>query len=194
MFSETDKKILQVVLVIGVVAVLGLFYYVWAVVNAEKRGLDKTIEAKQTEHRKASAELAELRKWEDKAGQIDKIVKQLEEKVKRLPRTVEARKFFSILRDCIRVTNLSVERIARIKLESMGAYSEIPYMISCRARYHDLGQFLMLVEQHREQIMRVKTLDVTNDPKRPSRHPVTLRVATFVFTQPVSNLKEVSGQ
>ena len=71
-------------------------------------------------------------------------------------------------------------------------YAEIPYRIDCRARYHDLGQFLALVEQHKEQIMRVKNLDLSADAKNPSRHKVDIQVATFFFTRSIPRpMKEV---
>jgi Tfp pilus assembly protein PilO len=191
MFNESDKKILQIVLVVGVVAGLGLFYYYWAMAKYQIKSLDDEITTLAEQKKKKSAELRELKQWAEREDEITQIVAQLEEKVQRLPKTPEARRFFSILRDCIRITNLSANKIARLKPEPMGAYSEIPYQISGSARYHDLGQFLMLVEQHREQIMRVKTLDVRNDMKRPSRHPLNLKVATFVFTQPLPQQESV---
>jgi hypothetical protein len=51
-----------------------------------------------------------------------------------------------------------------------------------------LGQFLTLIEQHPDQIIRVKTMRIGNDPNRPSRHPVRMAVATFVFTEKVPAL------
>lgn len=194
MFSETDRKVLQVILVVGVVAVLGLFYYVWATANPEKKRLDAAIAEHTTETKAKETELSNLKNWQEQADEISAIVRNLEQKIQRLPKTRGPREFFRILRQCVRITNLSDIKVGRLKRVPMGAYEEIPYMITCRARYHDLGQFLALIEQHREQIMRIKTLDISNDLKRPSRHPITLSVATFVFTEPLPQTKEVASK
>jgi len=194
MFSEMDKKVLQVILVVGVVAVLGLFYHVWAKVNPEVKRRDAAIRANTAEIKRKKEELDDLKAWRARAAEIGVIVQSLEEKIARLPRTRSAREFFRILRECVRMTNLTDLKVQRLKEIPMGAYEEVPYLIVCRARYHDLGQFLALIEQHRSQIMRLKTLDISNDIKRPSRHPVTLRVATFVFTQPLPRTKEVASK
>jgi len=194
MLSENDKKVLQVVLVVGVVAFIGLFYYSWAVVKGRMKNLDKTIKTAEETVRQKQQELSDMKKWQKRSAEIEGLITELQKKVSRLPSTVEAREFFSILRECVRMTNLTNIKIARVKSVSMGMYEEIPYAITCRARYHDLGQFLALVEQHRKQIMRIKTLDISNDPKRPSRHPVTMKIATFVFTKPLPKTKEVASK
>jgi len=192
MFSEADRKVLQTALIAGGIALLGLIYYIWASVNPEITQLDKAMSGYQEDLKKKHAELEQVKKWEARAGEIAAIVQQLEQKVQRVPKTAEPGEFFRLLRECVRRTNMTDIKIARLKNVPMGAYDEIPYTITCRARYHDLGQFLTLVEQHPQQIMRVKTLDVSNDAKRPSRHSVIVQLATFVFTQPFP--KEVASK
>ncbi|MCX8036522.1 MAG: type 4a pilus biogenesis protein PilO [Candidatus Sumerlaeia bacterium] len=186
MFSKQDKKILQAALVGGGIAVVGLIYYVMVYVSKEVASYEKAIKTSNDTYKKKQAELDDLRRWEQRKEEINALVNDLMEKVKRLPRSVEASDFFRILRDCVHRTNLSEIKVGRLKTVDMGAYNEIPYMVSCRARYHDLGQFLALIEQHSQQIMRIKTMDVYVDmKKRPSRHHVNLQIATFVFTEPV---------
>jgi len=185
MLSKADKKILQAVLVGAAVIIIGLVYYTMAFVNAEITGKDADIKANDALLKKHQDELTELKAWAGRSNEINAIINELLQKVQRLPRSVEASDFFRILRDCVHRTNLSEIKVAKLKSINMGAYEEIPYMITCRARYHDLGQFLTLVEQNAQQIMRVKTLDLFSDLKRPSRHRVSLQVATFVFTEPL---------
>jgi len=192
MFSENDKKILQTTLVAGVVAVLALTYYVWAFVNPDLGNLRTEIATLKEQKTKKQGILAELKKWEGRTGEIATIIQDLDQKVQRLPRSADTSKFLEILRECVRRTNLSDIKIGRLKSVPMGAYQEIPYMVTCRARYHDLGQFLTLVEQNPQQIMRVKTLTVSNDKNRPSRHTVVVQVATFVFTEPIPKKEVVS--
>jgi Tfp pilus assembly protein PilO len=194
MFSEADKKILQTALVGGVVAILGLFYYMWAVVNPEMASRDKDITSHTDLIKKKDAELAEIKRWEGRTAEIAAIIQQLDQKIKRLPGTSDASEFLRILRECVQITNLSDIRIGRVKNVPMGAYDEIPFMVTCRARYHDLGQFLTLVEQHPQRIMRVKTLNVTSDLARPSRHTAIVQVATFVFNESVPRAKEVASK
>jgi Tfp pilus assembly protein PilO len=194
MFSESDKRTLQTAVVAGVVAMLGLFYYSWAFVNPDIGGTEKSIADLQEEIKRKEATLAELKKWEGRTNEIASIVQDLEAKVQRLPKTSEASDFLRILRDCVRRTNLSDIKIGRVRNVPMGAYEEIPYMITCRARYHDLGQFLTLVEQHPDQIMRLKTLSMASDLRRPSRLNVVVQVATFAFTESLPKTKEVASK
>jgi len=190
--SDTDKKTLQTTLIGGVVVLLGLLYYVWAVVNPQVAGYDKSIRDLNDQMEVKQEELKDVKKWEERKGEITAIVQQLGEKVKRLPQTTDPSEFLRILRECVQLTNLTDIRIDRPKPILMGAYDELPYMITCRARYHDLGQFLTLIEQHPQQILRVKTFEISNDAKRPSRHRVTLQLATFVFA--VSKSQEVASK
>jgi Tfp pilus assembly protein PilO len=185
MFTETDKKVLQVVLVFAVFAILGLFYYVWAFANPQLERLQKMEKKQAAAIKTRTAQLTELKRWEGKREDIRKIVDQLKERLRRLPQLVETFRFVNIIRQCMGKTNLSDMNIGRMKKVPMGAYEEMPYLINCRARYHDLGQFLTLIEQHPEQIIRVKRLTISNDANRPSRHPVRVTVATFVFTEKV---------
>jgi len=193
-FTDADKRVLQTALVAGVVALLGLFYYVWAIVNPEIKQLKSAVMTEEADIKVREAELAELKRWEGRAGEIAMIVKELNQKVQRVPKTSDPSEFLRILQECIRRTNLSDLKIVRLKNVPMGAYEEIPYTITCRARYHDLGQFLTLVEQNPQQVMRVKTLDVRNDLKRPSRHNVIVQLATFVFVESALQDKEVAAQ
>jgi Tfp pilus assembly protein PilO len=180
MFSDKDKKMLQMIAVFAVVAVAGLFFYQRST-RAQAGAIDAKIATFTELQKSKSKELEELRLIMDRSAEIGQMMTAIEEKRKRLPQTAEAREFYNIIRECIQITNLSELRIAPVAPVPMGLYEEVPYYITCRARFHELGQFLMLVEQHGKQIMRIKTLDIGNDLKRPSRHPVLVRLATFVF-------------
>lgn len=192
MFSEQDKKVLQVILVIAVIAGLGLFYYSWAVVKYEVRRLDSDIKKYQQDKKTKQTQLRELKKWEGREAVIEQMAAELKRRVQRLPTSPEAREFYAILRQCIGMANLSeITKIVRTKGTDLGSdVAEIPYQITCRAGYHDLGKFLELVEQHPKQIIRLKSLDVQTDLKRPTQHKVSLEVATFVFTRPVPKAKK----
>ena len=188
MFSDKDKKSLQLLLIFGVVAALGLFLYVRNVVKPELLALQDSTTKGQQALKEKRAELSELKRWEGREAEIQGTMTKLREKMMRLPTRIDSRQFVGILRDCILQASLSDIAVMQIKPTDMGLYQEVPYEIKCRAKYHDLGQFLMLAEQHAKQIMRVKTMDITNDMKRPSRHPVTLRLSTYVINKPVPTI------
>ena len=192
MLSETDKKILQVVLVVGLFSVVGLFYYSFGVVKDRVKRLNERINTTEKQIKEKETYVQDLREWQNRQADIQGLIQALNEEIKRLPTSIDERNFFQILAECIAKANLSDVKVTRPigrgrkgKQLDLGAYVERPYRIYCKARYHDLGQFLMLIEQHRERIMRLKTLDVSNNPKRPSRHPVNMQVATYVFTRPI---------
>jgi Tfp pilus assembly protein PilO len=62
-------------------------------------------------------------------------------------------------------------------------YTEIPYTIEAHGRYHEIGQFLTLIEQNPQRFMRLRNFTAENNLERPSIHPVQMEISTFMFNQ-----------
>jgi Tfp pilus assembly protein PilO len=107
----------------------------------------------------------------------------LEKVVAKLPSNTDPSGFFQALEGILRITRMESEQLDRTPERASDEYTEIPYRIISRARYHDFGQFLNLIEENPTRLMRVKTFIVENDDSRPSIHPVNVQVATFMFNR-----------
>lgn len=191
MFSDRDRYVLRNFLVLAVVATAAVGYYSWSVASTERQSRQKNIESLSEEVKAKEKMLVEIKKFIQDRDKIEVLVRQLAEKAKRLPWTVGAIEFYTVVGDCVRRTNISDMFITVRPPVVRGHFTEFPYQISCKARYHELGQFLTLIEQHSKQIIRIKSLEITNDLRRPSRHPVKMEMATFRFNQAIPSLTEI---
>ncbi|RMH29774.1 MAG: hypothetical protein D6691_02160, partial [Candidatus Hydrogenedentota bacterium] len=91
--------------------------------------------------------------------------------------------FFQALSKVLQVTRVDYTELEPLKEVSRSAYVEIPYRIKGTARYHDFGHFLNLIEDNPDRFMRVRTFTIENRDDRPSVHPVTIELATFMFVK-----------
>lgn len=99
----------------------------------------------------------------------------------KLPNSINAPAFYQALINILQTSRVDYSELTQNKPQQRSAYTEIPYKIVCKARYHDFGQFLNLVEENVDRFMRVQTFTIENDDQRPSFHPVTVGIATFMF-------------
>lgn len=177
--KERDAVKAFVILGIFVAAIIGYFYF-WQV----KPQLVK--DAEQT--KKLTAEIKAL---DDRLRAMDVAVANLEalrEKQAllqavsaKLPNSIDAPGFYQALVKILQVTRVEYSELSQQKEAVRAVYTEIPYRIVCRARYHDFGQYLNLIEENPDRFMRVKKFVIENNDKRPSVHPVTVELATFMF-------------
>ncbi len=183
-FSDEQKKILIGVVVVGVLAfgAVGYYWYFFGktAVADDKAAAEKAV----TEKNDIVAKLDKIEKFKkDTAGKYEEMEENLRKVEMRLPQSRQAIEFFGTLNDILNNTGVSNERLAadRIVQQPGNSYAEIPYSIKAVGRFHELGQFLNLVEQNPRRFMRVKTLNIGNDSKQPSNHPVEVKIATFKF-------------
>jgi Tfp pilus assembly protein PilO len=99
----------------------------------------------------------------------------------KLPDSPDAPGFYQALVRVLQVTRVDYSELQPLKDAPRTVYVELPYKITCKARYHDLGHFLNLIEENPDRFMRVKTFTIENQDSRPSVHPVTLEIGTFMF-------------
>ena len=183
--SEIDKKSLQIGVFLAVIIglfVLWYFYYIQRPLinrhNNERKEL-------QTEIDKQNKQLAEMKKMIAESDKVKRDLALVEKAALRLPDSPEVFKFIKELSDILQLTGVKYSKINVQSRIVRTLYTELPYEISCLARYHEFGQFLNMIEQNPNRFMRVKYFTVRNDKDRPSLHPVTLGVATFMFNQKI---------
>ncbi|MDX1972965.1 MAG: type 4a pilus biogenesis protein PilO [Candidatus Sumerlaeia bacterium] len=170
--------------VIGAVLLTALIIYLNMMFFSDSR-TKHVADIKKFEQQIATSEkkLRDLEKVledEEERRRLDEIVTAAR---RRLPDNPEAIDFIDIIRESARRTGLSFSALKPVAIRNRDSYREIPYEVTGSARYHEFGQFLNLIECHPERFMRVNSFTMTNDPKRPSIHPVKVEISTFMFQE-----------
>lgn len=183
MFTEKQKQALIAGL-LGAVVLFGIFFYLNMMFFTEqKSNATKALNKANTDIKTYNKELADINKFlenEEERKKLDEIVSAAR---RRLPDNPEAIEFIDIIRESARRTGISFSSITPIAIRDRVSYREIPYQIRGNSRYHEFGQFLNLVECHPERFMRINNFMLTNDPARPSIHPVNVEISTFMFQE-----------
>lgn len=131
----------------------------------------KNMQARIKEIDQALANVDELRRKQELLMQISR----------KLPDSPDAPGFYNALVEILQSTRINYTALEPKPPAERTAYMEIPYSITCSGRYHDFGQFLNLIEENPNRFMRVKSFTIDNSDKRPSIHPITVDIATFMF-------------
>lgn len=181
--TPEQKKKVQIALLVGAVILVILGWF-WISIGSKKvSGLTAQVEELKKKDADLTRQLAELRELEKMRSQYALVEARLEQVSRRLPASPEAPGFQEALSDALRSTGIDIAKLAPEKINDFDQFTEIPYTIAAAGRYHELGQFLTLVEQNSQRFMRVKSLKMVNDDVRPSLHPVDVGIATFMFRE-----------
>ena len=129
---------------------------------------------------------AQIKEMDVAAANLEKMkekLKMLEEVAAKLPSSIAPEEFFKAFEQILSTTRISYSELKPLPVLPRTIYTEIPYQLSGNGRYHDFGQFLNLVEENPNRLMRIKTFVIENDDSRPSIHPLNLQLATFKFNK-----------
>ncbi len=182
-FSEQDKKTLSIGVFIAAVIFVGLAYWHFFFLKLHYKQNTAQKTTIKAEIKGYKEQLAEIRKAEAQRDQIDKMRAVVKETAKRLPDRPDAPGFFNELIRILRITGVQTTRVDPLAPRGQTLYTEIPYSIVSRCRYHEFGQFLNLIEENQRRFMRVNSFNITNNDQRPSVHPVTVGISTFMFNK-----------
>lgn len=169
--------------ILAFVMVGGVVAYWWQFVKPEIVRNEAKIETLQAEIKDLDRQIKDMNEAEANLEALREKQALLEEIAAKLPSTIEPQEFYRALEEILKVTRLSYTELAQQALLERTVYTEIPYQITGRGRYHDFGQFLNFVEENPNRLMRVKTFVIENDDNRPSVHPIKVQLATFKFNQ-----------
>jgi Tfp pilus assembly protein PilO len=163
------------------VAAVIVFQFYWA---------KPQIESLQAGIAKTKTEISELTQRIRDMDEMKKNLEAMREKQRllelvaaKLPVSNSPEEFYKAFQEVLTATRVEYNEMSQQPLEERTVYTEIPYRISGRGRYHDFGQFLNMIEENPRRLMRIKTFTIENNDARPSVHPVTVRLATFKFNK-----------
>ncbi len=181
--TPQQKDLVKAGFVLAVLIFAGVFYYYGFFVKPEIERKQKEIAQFEKDIKKLNDELRQVEAQMGNPEEIKAKREFLEKIARKLPDTEDAQGFFQALVDILRATNIDYDELIPKPPKPYSIYTEIPYEILCKARYHDFGHFLNLIEENPNRFMRVKTFVIENQAQRPSIHPIKLELATFMFVR-----------
>lgn len=181
LFTEKQKSQLLIIGFVGAVMMVICIYFHFMIVRA--RVSDYTGQSKKLEKLIAETTLQvnEIRELMDNQEELEEQRETIQQIVRRLPSTPQAPGFLMELGSVLRKTGIFHEMVKPEKPTSNSQYTELPYNIEAHGRYHEIGQLLTLIEQNPQRFMRVKNFTIENNFERPSVHPISLEIATFML-------------
>lgn len=181
--TAQQKDAIKAGFILAVVLLIGVGFYWYQFANPEIKSADKRIVALDKEIKDLNNQMREMLDAERHLEQLKEKQELLEEVAAKLPSTVAPQEFYRAFEEILKVTRISYSELTQLPLLERQVYTEIPYQIVGRGRYHDFGQFLNLVEENPNRLMRIKTFVIENDDAHPSVHPIKVQLATFKFNK-----------
>ena len=179
--TAQEKDVVKAGILLAVVLFAAVAYYYYFLVTDQVRGDKIRIEGIAGDIKKLEAEQRDIASAFDNLEQLKKKAEYLKRIERKLPDRPDAPGFFQALTRILEVTRVTYSELTPLQQVVRTVYTEIPYRVKCRARYHDFGQFLNLIEENPDRFMRVKTFTIDNDDLRPSLHPIEVEIGTFMF-------------
>lgn len=180
-FTESQKSRFLIVGFVGAILLVVTLYFHFAVARGHVRDYKMSANRARTEISEAHSELAELKELMGQEGLLEEQRAMIDKVVQRLPSSPDAPGFLLAMVSILRTTGIIQELVRPEGAVDRSQYTEIPYSIQAHGRYHELGQFLTLIEQNPQRFMRVRSFDIENNLARPSIHPIRMEIATFMF-------------
>lgn len=182
-FSEQQKSQLMLIAVFSVILLCIVGYYHFFVGRPKVQNLNRQAQSVQADIDKKTTELEEIRTLLAQRERLEQRRRVINKVIQRLPSRPDAPGFLVALVSILRQTGIIQRYVTPEQTANRNQYTEIPYEVGAFGRYHELGQFLTLVEQNPARFMRVKDLKLSNNLNRPSIHPITLQISTFMFNR-----------
>lgn len=181
--TEQQKSRMMVSGFIGAVLMVIVVYFHFMIGRSQVNEMKRRDAKLTTEIADARKELKEIQALLSQKSELDRQREILHKVVQRLPSSPDAPGFLNELVGALRKTGIIQEFVKPAPPQDRSQYTEIPYTIEAHGRYHELGQFLTLIEQNPQRFMRIKKFSVDNNLARPSVHPIEMEIGTFMFNK-----------
>ena len=181
--TAQQKDAIKAGFILAAVLFIGIIAYWYQFARPEVAAAATTVAKLDGEIKSLKQQVRDMDLAAENVEKLKEKQKLLAEVAAKLPSTVAAPEFYRALEEILKVTRLSYSELSQLPLLERAVYTGIPYQIVGRGRYHDFGQFLNLVEENPNRLMRIKTFVIENDDTRPSVHPLKVQLATFKFNQ-----------
>lgn len=181
--TEKDKQTLMAAVIAAVLLVGGSIYYKVFLAKDQIKIAERQAVKLETDIKELNAKAAKLKTWTERRDELAKMQANIDKVSRRLPDSPDAPGFLNALVQVLRGTGIIQESLRAEVPKQSSQYTEIPYQARAYGRYHEVGQFLSLIEQNPDRFMRVKKLNIETTLDRPSIHPIQLQIGTFTFNK-----------
>ncbi|MCX7046556.1 MAG: type 4a pilus biogenesis protein PilO [Candidatus Sumerlaeota bacterium] len=170
----------------------GLWYFQFMMGSqAIKQWEEDTKKAKE-ESKEFQAKIDEYILLKSREKEIMSRKAEVEKLAKRLPEVPEESQFYIILADIMDKANVFPIKVEKLKPNAREFYTEIPFRVECFVKYHNMGEFFNLIEEHPTRFMRIKQFNITDESPilqdRPSVQYASVEIATYSYN-PRARLK-----
>jgi Tfp pilus assembly protein PilO len=183
LMTDAEKDKIKAGLVLVVALLVGIVYYDMSIVASTIETNKAAIKRHEENLKTEQATLDMMKAQISDRPRLEARIALLEKVIAKLPKTPDPQGLFQALEGIFQITRMDILAMDTGAQRVADEYTELPYVISSRARYHDFGQFLNLIEENPKRLMRVKSFVVENDSNRPSIHPLRVTIATFMFNR-----------
>ncbi|MFP4381626.1 MAG: type 4a pilus biogenesis protein PilO [Candidatus Sumerlaeia bacterium] len=191
--TPEDKKKLTSIIAIGLLGLGVIAYLYWMFGSSSIAQAETNIKKGKEKIEQLEKELAAIKQFNELKGtpEYNMAMQRIEKASKRLPKTTRAQDFYKALQDILEQTGITnIVTMMPENVEVYNTFAEIPYKIDMDARFHAFGYFLNMVEENPKRFMRVKTFKISNNPLRPSLHPIDVTIASFMLTDLKKNKED----
>lgn len=179
--SQKNKQTLLVGGVLGGAILLIVLYFGFMIVLPEASANVVEAEKVRSTREKNEADLKKFKAMINDVEMRNQVNDAFARVSSRLPSQQDPIEVFALLRSYFEGTDVQFTYLEPGRQTSRGRYFEYPFIIRGRARYHEFGQLVNLIECNPSRLMYVNSFRLTNDARRPSIHPMEVGVSTFTF-------------
>jgi Tfp pilus assembly protein PilO len=179
--SDKNKQLLLVIGILGGAVLVILVYFGMMNIRPKTKELLAETEKFQTELKKNKEDLERFKRVIADVESRNKVIAAFQRVESRLPTRQDPIEVFQILRQYFDGTDVQFTYLEPGRQTNRGRYFEYPFVVRGRARYHEFGQLVNLIECNPNRLMHVNSFKLTNDARRPSIHPMEVGISTFTI-------------
>ncbi len=180
--QELDTRLLVGGILGGAVFVIVVYFALMYVKPGVEKFSTETATL-QTQIQKNKEKLQEYESYLSNQEERRMIEEKFSSIAKRLPSGQDTVDVYDLLRTYFKGSNVIFTNLEPGNSVNRGRFREYPFTIRGTAEYHSFGQLINLVECNPDRLMHVTNMKLTNNPKRPSSHPMEVGIATFTFNE-----------
>ena len=185
MFSEKQKQVMMAAAFIALLLGGGIWYFQFMMGSQAIKQWEEDARKYSEESEGLKEKIKEYKTLKSREAEIKAKEAQVKELAKRLPEVPEESQFYVILADIMDKASVFPIKVEKLKPNAREFYTEIPFRLECFVKYHNLGEFFNLIEEHRDRFMRIKQFNITGEnpilAERPSVQYATVEIATYAY-------------
>ena len=181
--TPSEKDAVKASIFLAVILAAMIAYYDFYILAEDIKRNTTQVEELKNQITERKERLYEMKQMVSNRVEVEQKQQILERIVKRLPKNEDDLGFYNAFGPVCQATHFEYTELSKMPPTTRTSYTEIPYRIIGKSRFHDFGQFLNMIEENPDRLMRVKGFTIDNQTQRPSIHPVTVEIASFTFSQ-----------